>query len=307
MKYFITGLFVLFLNIVQAQLPSVCAGKLQRHENFISKFVTPRNVDLWLPVGYSATKKYAVLYMQDGQMLFDSNLTWNKSAWDVDDIISKLNSENRIRDVIVVAIWNGGMERHSEYCPQKPFETLPALQQEGIMNSIRRDGSSVFNGFKVKSDDYLKFVITELKPFIDKTYSTHSDKENTFISGSSMGGLISIYAICEYPEIFGGAACLSTHWPVIFSIENNPMPFTIFDYLKNNLPSAKSHKIYFDFGTETLDKLYAPLQLEVDELMIAKGYTTKNWMTKEFSGADHSEKAWHQRFDIPVLFLLGKE
>jgi predicted alpha/beta superfamily hydrolase len=114
-----------------------------------------------------------------------------------------------------------------------------------------------------------------------------------------MGGLISIYAICEYPEIFGGAACLSTHWPGIFFMKDNPVPQAFFTYLDTHLPAPKSHKLYFDHGTATLDAMYPALQKKVDEIIIAKGYDSANWMTKEFPGEDHSETAWHKRVHIP--------
>ena len=84
----------------------------------------------------------------------------------------------------------------------------------------RQPGAPVFSG-KIQSDNYLKFLVKELKPFIDSSFSTLKDQQNTFIAGSSMGGLISMYAICEYPLVFGGAACLSTHWPGIFTMINN--------------------------------------------------------------------------------------
>jgi predicted alpha/beta superfamily hydrolase len=122
-----------------------------------------------------------------------------------------------------------------------------------------------------------------------------------------MGGLISLYAICEYPKVFGGAACMSTHWLGTFSTENNPIPAAFMAYLKNNLPSPKNHKIYFDYGSKTLDSLYQPYQQQVDAVMKAKGYTAKNWMTKQFIGADHSEKSWNKRLDVPIVFLLGKK
>ena len=121
-----------------------------------------------------------------------------------------------------------------------------------------------------------------------------------------MGGLISMYAICEYPKVFGGAACMSTHWPGIFSMEGNPIPDAFINYLKTKLPDPKKHKIYFDYGTATLDALYPPLQQKADEVMKEKGFTGKNWITKEFPGEDHSEKAWHKRLHIPLTFLLGK-
>ncbi len=300
------GLLMLFNNIIAQNLPKVAYGKLERMENLKSSYVTARNVDVWLPEHYNENKKYSVLYMQDGQMLFDSETTWNKQAWDVDDVVSKLTQEHKIEDIIVVGIWNGGETRHIDYFPQKPFESLTKIQQDSIYKSNRSNGQSVFNNGKINSDHYLKFIVTELKPIIDKKYAVYSDVKHTFISGSSMGGLISLYAICEYPNIFGGAACLSTHWPGIFSVENNPIPNAFINYLKKHLPNPKNHKIYFDYGTETLDAMYQPIQIKVDKIMKAKGFTAKNWMTQKFEGADHSEKSWNKRLNIPLEFLLKK-
>jgi len=156
------------------------------------------------------------------------------------------------------------------------------------------------------SDNYLKFLVDELKPYIDSHFSTRKDRKNTFTAGSSMGGLISIYAICEYPQIFGGAACMSTHWPGTFTTVDNPVPAAFMQYLSTHLPSPKTHKIYFDHGSATLDAMYRPYQLQADSLMKVAGYTDANWMSREFPGADHSERSWHKRLDTPMLFLLGK-
>jgi predicted alpha/beta superfamily hydrolase len=292
--------------VVSQNLPKVVSGNLERIENFNSKYVTTRNIDIWLPENYSSSKKFAVLYMQDGQMLFDSETTWNKQAWNVDAVLTKLITENKIQDVIVIGIWNGGISRHIDYFPQKPFQNLTQNQQDSIYKATRSNGQSVFNNGKINSDNYLKFIVKELKPIIDKKYSVYTDSKHTFISGSSMGGLISMYAICEYPNIFGGAACLSTHWPGIFSVDNNPIPNAIFKYLKTHLPNPKNHKLYFDYGTATLDAMYEPFQLKVDKIMKIKGFTSKNWMTQKFEGADHSEKSWNKRLDIPLFFLLEK-
>jgi predicted alpha/beta superfamily hydrolase len=158
----------------------------------------------------------------------------------------------------------------------------------------------------VQSDNYLKFIVDELKPYIDKTYSTKSDQRNTFIAGSSMGGLISMYALCEYPKVFRGAVCLSTHWPGIFTVANNPIPEAFINYLNTNLPSPKTNSIYFDFGTATLDSLYEPLQNKVDVVMKRKGFSAKNWKTLKFEGAEHTEKAWANRLRTPIQFLLSK-
>ncbi len=296
---------MLSMNLPAQLLPKVSSGTLQRHENFQSRYVSARNVDVWLPENYSSTKRYAVLYMQDGQMLFDSSLNWNHSTWDVEVAMTQLQKEAKIKEVIVVGISNNGNSRHADYFPQKPFESLTSKEKETIYASARSSGVPVFNEHKIHSDDYLKFMVTELKPFIDRTYPTFPDAKNTVIAGSSMGGLISMYAICEYPEVFGGAACMSTHWPGIFTLENNPIPNAFLKYLPSHLPDPKNHKIYFDYGDQTLDAMYPPLQREVDEIMKTKGFSNENWMTRYFPGEDHSENAWRKRLTIPVIFLLG--
>jgi predicted alpha/beta superfamily hydrolase len=306
MKSILTLLFLtVFVNAVEAQLPKVSAGSIQRFENLPSRFVAARNVDVWLPDGYSPKKRYAVLYMHDGNSLFDSSIMWNHQEWGVDESVSKLLSEQKIKDVIVVGAWNSGASRHAEYFPQKPFETLSEIQKEFVTKQLQEKGRTI-GPFKPISDNYLKFLVQELKPFVDSVFSTKKDPKNTFIAGSSMGGLISMYAICEYPNIFGGAICISTHWPGIHSMNENPVPTAFFNYLKNNLPNPNSHKIYFDYGDQTLDAMYPPLQKQVDAVMVAKGYTNKNWITRFFPGENHSEASWSKRLDIPLLFLLKK-
>ena len=297
-------LCIIYQNL-NAQKVNVSSGRVQRIENFKSQYVDHRNIDVWLPEGYSDKQKYAVLYMHDGQALYDAESTWNKQAWEVDEKAGRLMAEKKTRKFIVVGIWNNGQKRHHEYFPQKPYESLTTEQKEFVTKKLKEKGR-ISENFNPISDLYLKFLVTELKPFIDKTFCTKRNAKNTFIAGSSMGGLISIYAICEYPKVFGGAACLSTHWPGIFSTENNPIPESFVNYLKQNLPNPKNHKIYFDYGDQTLDVMYKPLQQKVDSVMKEKEFTSKNWMTKYFPGKDHSEKSWKERLDIPLEFLLKK-
>jgi enterochelin esterase-like enzyme len=287
---------------VTAQLPIVASGTVKRVENFPSRFVDPRNVDVWLPDGYSTKKKHAVLYMQDGQMLFDATTTWNKQEWQVDETVGRLIREDKIKDSIVVGIWNNGDYRHSEYFPQKALAYLsPETREYIVKNSLKG---------KPQADNYLKFLVLELKPFIDKNFSTRRDRDNTFIAGSSMGGLISIYAICEYPNIFGGAAGISTHLPMVLDAKTpsvDTVPAAFRNYLEISLPQANTVTVYFDHGDQTLDALYPPLQVKVDEIMRAKGYSSNHWETRSFSGEDHSERSWAKRLNVPLEFLLGKK
>lgn len=280
------------------------SGTIKRIDSFPSKYVRPRTVDIWLPNNYSKNEKYAVLYMHDGQMLFDANITWNKQEWKVDEIMGDLLKEGKIKNAIVVAIWNHSDIRHTDYYPQKPFNLLPQQFKDSIYNTAEKQFGTNFK--ELQSDHYLKFIVEELKPFIDSNFSVLTDFENTFIAGSSMGGLISMYALCEYPQIFGGAACLSTHWIGFQPQENSPVPASFFTYLEQNLPSPKTHKIYFDYGTATLDEYYLPYQYRVNEVLKLKGYDEKNSTNLKFEGHDHSENSWNQRLQVPVEFLLKK-
>jgi predicted alpha/beta superfamily hydrolase len=273
----------------------VSSGASRRIENFPSQYVPARNIDIWVPDGYSTSKKYAVLYMHDGQMLFDSTINWNQQEWGVDETMGDLEARHRIRDCIVVGIWNVAKIRHAEYFPEKALAGIPENRRAPLLRLLDKGP---------QADSYLRFMVHELKPFIDSVFSTVRDRSGTFVAGSSMGGLISMYAICEYPDVFGGAACLSTHWTGTFRADDNPIPDAILGYLADHLPPPETHKIYFDHGTGTLDSLYAPFQKKADAIMESKHYTPENWETRVFPGEDHSEHAWRRRFAIPVAFLL---
>lgn len=286
-----------YREVIEQSIPSVQNGSIDRYTDFPSQYIQPRNVDVWLPENYSPNKKYSVIYMHDGQMLFDKNMTWNGQAWGADSTVNKLMQSKKIRECIIVGIWNTKL-RYYEYFPQKPFEMLSSDLQQSLMNGNLHG--------KILSDNYLLFLTEELKPFIDKNYNTHSDADNTVIMGSSMGGLISLYAICEYPHIFGAAACLSTHWIGGSVDAPKDIAQAFLKYMETNLPSSSKNKIYFDYGTEGLDGYYKSSQLMADKIMLSKKYTSKNWITKEFEGKDHSEASWRERLDIPLLFLLAK-
>jgi enterochelin esterase-like enzyme len=290
---------------LQQNVPIVKSGRIDRINNFKSAWVESRIIDIWLPQGYSAENPLPVLYMQDGQMLYDAQQTWNKQSWDIDDIASALIEQGQMRPCIIVGIWNSGSGRHADYFPEKPFMNMNAIQKDTITAQLRRAGRTK-DIFIPHSDNYLKFITSELKPYIDSAYAVLKDRKNTFIGGSSMGGLISIYAICEYPDIFGGALCMSTHWTGTFTLEHNPFPEIFLNYLQKKLPAPDEHILYLDCGGKTLDALYPEIQTKADFIIKQAGYRPSNWQTQFFPDADHTEKAWNSRLHIPLLFLLGK-
>ncbi|HEX2912588.1 MAG TPA: alpha/beta hydrolase-fold protein [Chloroflexia bacterium] len=263
----------------------------QRYSDFPSQYVVPRNVDVWSPPGYDEQTgtRYPVIYMHDGQNLFDPALSTFGVTWGVAETLTELINE-KFGGAIVVGVWNSGEGRARDYMPQKPLETAEAA-------ALKSDFIAQKNGESV-SDRYLRFLVEELKPFIDKTYRTLPDQTNTFIMGSSMGGLISLYALEEYPEVFSRAGCLSTHWTIGGEL--------LVDLMGSALPKPDNHKLYFDYGTVGLDSDYEPYQQRMDRILEVSGYTRgEDFLSLKFEGEEHSERAWSKRLAIPLRFLLG--
>ncbi|MBK6545319.1 MAG: alpha/beta hydrolase [Saprospiraceae bacterium] len=298
-QWILSGFLMLLCTAYSfSQKPVVAFGKIIRHEKFKSTFVKARNIDVWLPPHYDTTKRYPVLYMQDGQMLFDSTNSWNHKEWKIDETLTELIDRLEIKACIVVGIWNDSKLRRTEYCPEKAIRYLPkALSTYFIKNRLEN---------KLLGDDYLSFLVKELKPFIDQTYATLTKPENTFIAGSSMGALISLYAVCEYPDIFSSAICMSTHWPVGLENKNENIAPYILMYLKNKIPDSKTHRFYFDYGTLGSDLNYRVYQLQADQYFKENNYTEINYKSLIFKGDDHSENSWSNRFSIPIRFILKK-
>ena len=283
---------------------SVSAGKLVDLGTLESRHADPRRVTVWLPSSYRSNgPRHAVLYMHDGQNLFDTATGFGGMEWKVDEILDRLIRRREVRPTIVVGIWNTP-KRLREYVPSKAFRHLPPR----YMARVR----GLYGGDPL-SDGYLKFIVRELKPRIDREYRVHSDRANTVIMGSSMGALISLYAINEYPQLFGGAGMVSTHWPLMAAAEGKTLSDTDFRqvssafqrYLAPALAAPASHKLYFDHGTETLDSNYARYQQRIDGIVARRGYRPGvNWLSRNFPGHAHNEISWASRLDIPLRFLL---
>lgn len=298
----ICALLIFVNSNVFAQLET--EGTWKRLPNFPSQHVDPRNIDIWLPSDYSRSKKYAVLYMHDGQMLFDAKRTWNGQEWGVDEAMSELQSQGLIRDCIIVGIWNNGKKRGAEYFPSKVFEQFTKSQQDSFLSLHRENQKEKIYSQIPLSDKYLKFIVEELKPYIDKTFSVEKDKQSTFIAGSSMGGLISLYAALEYPNVFGAAACLSTHWIGGF---DESAPFVsegIINYVKVNLKPENNQIFYLDRGNVGLDANYKNAQQKIDAIFRNKNFPEKNWKSVVIEGADHSENSWQSRFPEIAKYII---
>lgn len=281
------------------------SGRLVEHADVASAHAATRNVTVWLPPGYDGSDaRYPVLYMHDGQNLFDASKA-PFGEWCVDEHLGRLIGAGQVRAPIVVGVWNTPL-RLREYVPADLIAALPS--------DMRDDVQAIYGGPSL-SDGYLAFLTKELKPFIDKTYHTLTGPADTTIAGSSMGGLMSMYAVMKRPDVFGACACLSTHWPLkVEGLEPGPALDAWRDRLvaawtgviSAGLPDpASGRRFYFDHGDETLDQFYAGFQTRVDDTFRARGYGPNQFETLVFPGAQHNEASWNARLDVPLKFLLS--
>ncbi|MGB4776531.1 MAG: alpha/beta hydrolase-fold protein [Daejeonella sp.] len=227
---------------------------------YIPQLDRKRRVWIYLPEGYENSKKsYPVIYMHDGQNIFD-NYTSGYGEWGVDEVLDSLNNIKKPM-AIVVGIDHGNENRFTEYNP--------------YLNEHYGKG---------RGDDYVDFLAKTLKPFIDKNYRTLADVKNTTVAGSSMGGLISLYALAKYSKTFGAAGVFSP-------------AFWISPELFNYISSKKlaSSRIYFVAGGLERDTM-VPDMLRMYEILLKKGLSPKNLYSKVWDDGAHNEWFWRREF-----------
>lgn len=270
------------------------AGHLDRYL-FKPEGLTERFVDVWIPESYEQDTEYSVIYMHDGQMLFDESSTWNNQEWRVDEILTRMMESGEIPPTIVVGIWNAEDQRTAEYFPEDALSFIDGELREDLLSNIPEEP---------RANQYVDLIAKSVIPFVEENYPVITNRDGRFVVGSSYGGLISLYTLTKYPEMFSGAAALSTHWPGTYQ-SNDEIPDGIRKYLRRNLPAPGSHRIYYDHGTETLDSLYASYQKKVDAMMVELGFSPdQDFKSLVFEGTDHSENAWADRFEVPVRYLF---
>ena len=278
-----------------AKEPQASKGHLDTYTHFPSQYVPARTLRVWTPEDYDPEKRYDVLYMHDGQMLYDATTAWNHQEWGVDEAMDSLVRLGYIRPTIVVGIDNNSSNRIGEYCPDDIAGLLP-------------EGQPVYADFEAKGNDYLRFVVEEVKPFIDSVYATDAAREHTWVMGSSCGGLISSYALCKYPEVFAGAICMSTHCTLAYPRPESPDSAVMAayrEYLRSHL-EPNSCLIYMDQGDQTLDAFYGEAQGAINTMLRAEGWDEAHFQYRFFPGHAHCEDDWQARLDIPLQFLLGR-
>ena len=227
-----------------------------------------RDVITYLPPSYgTGTRRYPVIYMHDGQNLFDDATSFAEE-WRVDNTMNALSQVGL--EAIVVGVFNTE-GRLGEY---SPFEDAEGRGGDG--------------------DRYLDFLVDTLKPRIDHDFRTRPGRDHTLVAGSSMGGLISLYAFFRRPDVFGKAGVIS---PSLWFAERSIFPFV-------EAAPYTPGKVYLDVGTLEGEGTVADVR-HLRELLLGKGYRRhRDLVYVEEKEAGHSEAAWSQRLHFAVDFLL---
>lgn len=228
-----------------------------------------RDVVVYLPPGYPAPgKRYPVVYMHDGQNLFD-DLTSFAGAWHVDEAME--HASRKGLEALVVGIYNMGEERCDEYSP--------------FVDAKSGGG---------RGDLYLDFIVETLKPIIDADFATNPTREATGIAGSSMGGLISIYALFRSSKTFGYAGAMS---PAFWFADR-----AIYDFVE--AAPHVSVRIYIDVGTREGNAVLDDVR-RMCELLRRKGYRNgQDLLCVVEPGGHHREAAWARRLPTEIRFFL---
>lgn len=225
-----------------------------------------KKILLYLPKGYAdSNKKYPVIYMHDAQNLFDAKTSF-VGEWNVDETLDSLNAQT-----IVVGIEHGNEKRMDELTPYK--------------NAKYGGGNA---------DAYLDFIVKTLKPEIDKKYRTKTSARHTAMVGSSLGGLVSFYAILKHPDTFGKAGVLSpSFW------------FTDDIYDRARQQDKIKSKIYFLCGDEEDDKMVSDMQRMKQIVLQKNGNCRKRIAETVVKGGKHNEKLWRENFAKVYLWLFN--
>jgi enterochelin esterase-like enzyme len=272
-------------------------GRLIEYEHVAAARLPEQRLTIWLPPGYDGTaRRYPVVYMHDGQNLFDPAKSGFNKVWAADKAMLAAMATGKVSPHIIVGIWSPGAARYRQYLPHDAYLAAPPAVH------AQMDAAA---GGPVVSDAYLVWMAGPLKQWVDATWRTRPGRDDTAIVGSSMGGLMSCYAFLEQPAVFGRAACVSSHWPAIDPHavgSENPAMAAVWDrWFADHLGVPDGRRVWFDHGTETLDAYYAPYQQVIDARMAASGWHKgTDWESKVYPGAAHEEHAWAAR--LPEIF-----
>lgn len=255
-------------------------GKRSQH------LIDGRRVELFVPSEVRPTTP--ILLAHDGQNCFDGEHSISGHGWRLDEAAIAASQSTRRLTPIILAPWSAGSGRTMEYTPEDLVRANPELLER--FRQMHGDQS------EPRGNAYLRWCVEQLLPWASGRTGVDLARERTAVLGSSMGGLISLYAIARHPEVFESALCLSTHWL------GGGAEFT--QTLVAELPKPGGHRLWFDYGDQGLDAAYAPLQAIADQELELRGWSGR-FVSRYYPNADHSEVDWANRADEVLAFWLG--
>jgi len=254
----------------------VSAPNLIKHGQFASRFLrNRRDLIVYLPPGYEEQphRQFPVLYLHDGQNLFDGATSFIPGMdWHVGQTADQWITEGRVEPLIIVGIYNAGKQRLGEYTPTR---------------APRLGGG--------RANRYARFLLEEIGPFVSSLYRVRLGAESTGIGGSSLGGLVSLYLGLRKPQIFGKIAALS---PSVWWNERVILKFA------DTTPVHPLPRIWLDIGTREGPRIVDDVE-RFRDILIRKGWQPEqNLHYERVEGAEHNEAAWAQRVGPFLQFLF---
>ena len=293
---------VLLLVGLCAPMHAQDAGRVIEYERVAAAGLPDQRLSIWLPPGYDAgAGRYPVLYMHDGHNLFDLKHSNFNKIWAADQAMLAAVASGAVEPHIIIGIWAPGTDRYRQYLPRSAYDAATG--------SLRAQMDRAAGG-EVVSERYLAWIAGPLKSWVDASFRTRTARDDTAIVGSSMGGLMSCYAILERPEVFGRAGCVSAHWPAVdprvVEGESESVKALWDAWFAARLGAPDGRRVWLDHGTATLDQYYAPYQQVVDARFAAAGWQKgRDWESKVYEGAEHEENAWAARLPEILGWLLA--
>jgi len=301
-------LLLLFISL--NSFSDVSFGEL---ENFVieSDYDT-RKIQIYYPNNKKINSDTLFIFMNDGEELFNAAESWHNMEWGIDEKIEEMNLNESELNFVIIAIHSAKKgnrffvdetKRYAEYFPK---ESIPYFDS-GFKKRRYQEWVNNNNLY------YLEFLTKDVIPFVEEKFDISLSNKNLGIIGASMGGLSALNALIEYPNLFGFAGCISTHWVGIKPLEYFLLPLVgkidgdddtanaIISYIEDNIANIDDQKIYFDHGTVGLDSLYSTPQRRVNKILDSK---SKDYKYLVFDGYDHYAPEFGSRFDSVLEYLV---
>lgn len=265
-----------------------------------------RDLFVWVPDHPAPPEGFPVLYMQDGQNLFDARLVPFGTAWEIDRSLSRLADAGMIVPAIVVGVASTAA-RFNEYAPSLVLDRL---------TESARDVVEAAWGGPARSADYARLIVETVKPLIDAHFPSCAAAVATFVGGSSLGAVAALEILARYPGHVAGAACLSAHFSLLPVTESETLPDTFADdvtaavanFAEICLPRAGRHAIWIDRSALGIDRFYGPTHAAILAALSRRGFVAGiDLKACYYPGVGHDEAAWRARIDDALTFLLGHD